>query len=177
MLLMWLDIGKPKLNHALTNLLCISIVFIYQIKVYVNTILLVITNRFSTSALEEVVLNHEDVAEAAVVGVPDDVKGQIPLGLYVIKKDSKRTEDIKSVNSEIITKMRTDIGPVCAIRQVACVKGLPKTRSGKTARKSISDLAAGKTVKIPPTIEDTSVYDNIREELDKLGYKTHPVLI
>ena len=72
--------------------------------------------------------------------------------------------------------MRTDIGPVCAIRQVACVKGLPKTRSGKTARKSMSDLAAGKTVKIPPTIEDTSVYDNIREELDKLGYKTQPVL-
>ena len=131
--------------------------------------------RFSTSALEEVLLDHGDIAEAAVVGVPDEVKGQIPLGLYVLKKDSKRKDQIPIINNEIVTKMRTDIGPVAAFRQVACVNGLPKTRSGKTARKSISDLAAGKKVKIPPTIEDTSVYDDIRKALDRLGYRTEPI--
>ena len=132
--------------------------------------------RFSTSALEEVLLRHKDVAEAAVVGVPDELKGQVPLGLYVLKKDSKRKDQIGSVNKEIIAKVRTDIGPVCAFRQVACVSGLPKTRSGKTARKTISDLAAGKIVKIPPTIEDTSVYGTIREELQKLGYRTQNIV-
>ena len=132
-------------------------------------------HRFSTSALEEVLLGHADVAEAAVVGVPDEVKGQIPLGLYVMKKDSKREGELEDVNNEIIAKVRDDIGPVAAFRQVVCVNGLPKTRSGKTARKTISDLAAGKTVKIPPTIEDPSVYSNIREALEGLGYKTQNI--
>ena len=120
-------------------------------------------------------MGHKDVAEAAVVGVPDELKGQAPLGLYVLKQDSKRKDQIEQINKEIILKVRNDIGPVCAFRQVACVNGLPKTRSGKTARKTISDLAAGKTVKIPPTIEDTSVYINIREELDRLGYRTQNI--
>ena len=125
--------------------------------------------------MEEVLLGHKDVAEAAVVGVPDELKGQAPLGLYVLKKDSERKEEIKQINNEIILKVRNDIGPVLAFRQVACGNGLPKTRSGKTARKTISDLAAGKTVKIPPTIEDTSVYVNIREELERLGYRTQNI--
>ena len=133
------------------------------------------SNRFSTSALEEVLLGHKEVAEAAVVGVPDELKGQVPLGLYVLKKDSERKDQIEQINKEIIAKVRTDIGPVCAFRQVTCVNGLPKTRSGKTARKTISDLAAGKTVKIPPTIEDTSVYVNIREKLERLGYRTQNI--
>ena len=146
---------------------------------YIQTCQLIIQiiNRFSTSALEEVLLDHADVAEAAVVGVPDEVKGQIPVGLYVIKKDSERKDQVQNINNELIAKMRKDIGPVAAFRRVTSVSGLPKTRSGKTARKSISDLAAGKKVKIPPTIEDTSVYDNIREELDRLGYKTQPISI
>lgn len=105
------------------------------------------------------------------------MKGQIPVGLYVIKKDSERKDQVQNINNELIAKMRKDIGPVAAFRRVTSVSGLPKTRSGKTARKSISDLAAGKKVKIPPTIEDTSVYDNIREELERLGYKTQPISI
>ena len=135
------------------------------------------SNRFSTSALEEVLLGHKDVAEAAVVGVPDELKGQIPLGLYVLKKDSERKDEVEKINREIIQKVRSDIGPVCAFHQVACMNGLPKTGSGKTARKTISDLAAGKSVKIPPTIEDTSVYSNIRIELTKLGYRTQDIEI
>ena len=154
-------------------------VFIYAECQYIQTCQLIIQiiNRFSTSALEEVLLDHADVAEAAVVGVPDEVKGQIPVGLYVIKKDSERKDQVQNINNELIAKMRKDIGPVAAFRRVTSVSGLPKTRSGKTARKSISDLAAGKKVKIPPTIEDTSVYDNIREELERLGYKTQPISI
>ena len=105
------------------------------------------------------------------------MKGQIPVGLYVIKKDSERKDQVQNINNELIAKMRKDIGPVAAFRRVTSVSGLPKTRSGKTARKSISDLATGKKVKIPPTIEDTSVYDNIREELERLGYKTQPISI
>ena len=132
--------------------------------------------RFSTSALEEVLLGHNDVAEAAVVGVPDDVKGQIPLGLYVLKKHKNRKPDVETVSKEIIAKVRNDIGAVCAFRQVVCVNGLPKTRSGKTARKTISDLASGKPVKIPPTIEDPSVYISIRQTLQGLGYKTQNIV-
>ena len=133
--------------------------------------------RLSTSALEEVLLSHPDIAEAAVVGVPDELKGQIPMGLYVIKKDSKRETDLTNIEREIVSMVRDEIGPVAAFRQVVRVNGLPKTRSGKTARKSIADLAAGRAIKIPPTIEDPTVYDNIREGLESLGYRTQEVVI
>jgi len=122
-------------------------------------------HRLSTSAIEEVILTHPGVGDAAVIGVSDALKGQLPLGLVIPR--AGYTGDLAK---ELVTKVRADLGAVAAFRLVTIVKGLPRTRSGKTARKSIADLADGKTVKIPPTIEDPRVYVDIKRALQDLGY-------
>jgi len=122
-------------------------------------------HRLSTSAIEEVILTHPGVADAAVVGVSDKLKGQLPLGLVI-----PRPGYAEDLTKELVQKVRSDLGAVAAFRLVALVTGLPRTRSGKTARKTIADLANGKQVKIPPTIEDPTVYKGIKESLQKLGY-------
>ncbi|XP_022172666.1 acyl-CoA synthetase short-chain family member 3, mitochondrial isoform X1 [Myzus persicae] len=125
-------------------------------------------HRLSTSALEDVILSHPDVGDAAVFGVPETTKGEIPLCLYIKNKNcSKKEEDI---NNEIVQNVRDLIGPIASFHLCAPVKGLPRTRSGKTARKSLSNLASGKRVIISGTIEDPSVYLNIKQVLQKLGY-------
>ena len=122
-------------------------------------------HRLSTSALEEVVLTHPGVGDAAVVGVKDALKGQLPLALVIPRPGYKG-----DLRVELVNKVRSDLGAVAAFKLVALVKGLPRTRSGKTARKTISDLADGKPVKIPPTIEDPTVYGDIKQALQELGY-------
>ena len=122
-------------------------------------------HRLSTSALEEVILSHPGVGDAAVVGVKDTLKGQLPIGLIV-----PRLEYTGNLREELVVKVRNDLGAVAAFRIVIMVKGLPRTRSGKTARKTLSDLADGKKVKIPPTIEDPSVYGDIKLALQEHGY-------
>lgn len=130
-------------------------------------------HRLSTSALENVVLSHPNVSDAAVVGVPETTKGEIPLCLYVTTKDCDKSEE--SVNAELITRVRRLIGPIAAFRLLTSIPALPRTRSGKIARKSISDLARNKHVKIPATIENAEVYKDIKLALQKLGYaKTAP---
>jgi len=128
-------------------------------------------HRLSTSALEEALLEHPSISEAAVIGVPDAMKGELPLGLYVTTKGNKKSEE--EINKEAIKMVRELVGPVAAFKLVASVKGLPKTRSGKTARKTIADLARSKQVKIPPTIDDPSVYRGIKESLQRLGFALH----
>jgi len=113
-------------------------------------------------------LSHPDIADAAVVGVPESTKGDIPLCLFVIKNDCSRLE--KEVRPELVRLVRELIGPIAAFRQCAAVTALPRTRSGKTARKSIADLARNKQVKIPSTIEEPSVYKEIKQVLQSLGY-------
>ncbi|KAK2717878.1 acyl-CoA synthetase short-chain family member 3, mitochondrial-like [Artemia franciscana] len=125
-------------------------------------------HRLSTSALEEAILEHQHIVEAAVVGAPDQMKGEIPIGLYVTTSDCEKEEE--QLNKEVVALVRRMIGPVAAFRLAAKVQSLPKTRSGKIARKSISDLARSKLVKVPPTIEDASVYIEIKKALQKLGY-------
>jgi len=122
-------------------------------------------HRLSTSAIEEVLLQHAGVADAAVVGVADKLKGQLPLGLVV-----ERAGYTGDLIPELVAKVRNELGAVAAFRLVTLVTGLPRTRSGKTARKTIADLADGKQVKIPPTIEDPSIYKNIKESLQRVGY-------
>ena len=123
-------------------------------------------HRLSTSAIEEVLLRHPNVIDAAVVGVSDTLKGQLPLGLVI----SRPGVECPQLEQELVQQVRGDLGAVAAFKLVTRVRGLPRTRSGKTARKTIADLADGKEIKIPPTIEDPSVYKGILEALKTLGY-------
>ncbi|KAG7201473.1 hypothetical protein KM043_004233 [Ampulex compressa] len=125
-------------------------------------------HRLSTSALEEIILSHPDVAEAAVVGVPDQTKGEVPLCLYTMREGEGMNE--KKINHELVLQVRSLIGPIAAFRHAAAIKALPKTRSGKIIRKSISSLAASKSFTMPSTIEDPSVFNDIKDVLQKLGY-------
>ncbi|KAG1685699.1 Acyl-CoA synthetase short-chain family member 3, mitochondrial [Nymphon striatum] len=130
-------------------------------------------HRLSTAALEEAIMDHEDVAECAVVGVPDTLKGEIPLGLYILKDGV--TKDDETIKKEIIDKVRSNVGPVAAFRLIVRVPNLPKTRSGKIARKTIADLARNKQIKIPSAIDDVRVYGKIKLALQSIGYaKTAP---
>ncbi|PVD33552.1 hypothetical protein C0Q70_04809 [Pomacea canaliculata] len=119
-------------------------------------------HRLSAGALEEAILECDDVVEAAVIGVPDKLKGQVPLGLCVIKHEGS--------SKAIVNVVRQTVGPVAALKQVLIVPKLPKTRSGKIARKSLAAMAAGKVLEIPVTIEDASVYPAIKAALQELGY-------
>lgn len=125
-------------------------------------------HRLSTASLEEAMLEHPCISEAAVIGVPDEMKGELPLGLYVTTKANNKSEE--DINKEAVRLVRELVGPVAAFKLVGMVPALPKTRSGKTARKSIADLARAKKVMIPPTIEDPSVYSAIKIKLQNLGY-------
>nr|CAD7571444.1 unnamed protein product [Timema californicum] len=125
-------------------------------------------HRLSTAALEDVVMSHPDIGDAAVIGVPETTKGEIPLCLFIMKKGAQKSE--KAISHELVLMVRELIGPIAAFRLSAAVSGLPRTRSGKIARKSIADLARSKSVKIPSTIEDPSVYKNIKEVLQSFGF-------
>lgn len=131
-------------------------------------------HRISTASLEDTVMRHPDVADAAVFGVPESTKGEVPLCLYVTTKDCKKP--MAKVSVEIISIIREVIGPIAAFRLAANVAALPRTRSGKTMRKSMADFARNKEVVLPATIEDASVFTDIRRALRELGYaQTAPV--
>lgn len=125
-------------------------------------------HRLSTSALEDVVMTHPDVIDTAVIGVPEPTRGEVPLCLFVMRQGAQKKES--EIGRELVSMIRELIGPIAAFRLSAAVRGLPRTRSGKTSRKSIADLARNKFVKIPGTIEDPSVYKEIKMVLQKLGY-------
>ncbi|KAJ8667401.1 hypothetical protein QAD02_009064 [Eretmocerus hayati] len=125
-------------------------------------------HRLSTSALEDVILGHPDIADGAVIGVPEYTKGEIPLCLYV-KKDNTKKPD-QEINKELVALVRELIGPIAAFKLATSVKALPRTRSGKICRKAIADMARSKHVKIPSTIDDASVFPDVKRGLQKLGY-------
>ena len=120
-------------------------------------------HRLSTGAMEEVLASHPDVAECAVVGAADSLKGQIPLGLFVLKAGVAR--DGAAVASELVALVRERIGPVAAFKDARVVARLPKTRSGKILRGSIRKLADGEEPAVPPTIDDPAALDEIRSAL------------
>ena len=117
-------------------------------------------HRLSTGSLEAVVATHELVAECAVIGVADSIKGQIPKAFVVLKAGAQ--VDAEELRKEIVALVRKEVGPVAALNDVVIVPGLPKTRSGKVLRKTMRGIADGKTVDIPSTIEDASVLDVLR---------------
>jgi propionyl-CoA synthetase len=125
-------------------------------------------HRLSTGAMEEVLAGHPDVAECAVIGVGDALKGQLPLGLIVLKAGVER--DPKEVAAELVKRVRDQIGPVAAFKLAAVVKRLPKTRSGKILRGTMVKIADGEEFRMPATIDDPAILDEIREALAGLGY-------
>jgi propionyl-CoA synthetase len=125
-------------------------------------------HRLSTGALEEVLAAHTDVAECAVIGVADELKGEVPLGLVVLKLGVERSE--AEIVVELIELVREKIGPVASFKVATVVSRLPKTRSGKIVRGTIKKIADGVDYRIPPTIEDATVLDEITGNLNALGY-------
>ena len=117
-------------------------------------------HRLSTGSMEEVLASHKDVAECAVIGAKDELKGQIPIGLVVLKAGVKRPE--AEIAAELVALVRERIGPVAAFKDARVVARLPKTRSGKILRASIRKIADGETVPVPPTIEDPAALDELR---------------
>jgi propionyl-CoA synthetase len=120
-------------------------------------------HRLSTGSMEEVLASHRDVAECAVIGARDELKGQTPIGLVVLKAGVDRPE--QQVAAELVALVRERIGPVAAFKDARVVARLPKTRSGKILRGSIRKIADGETVAVPPTIEDPAVLEEIRTVL------------
>jgi len=125
-------------------------------------------HRLSTGALEEVLASHPDVAECAVVGVADEIKGEIPLGLIVLKAGVRRSEI--DIVAELVQMVRERIGPVASFKAATVVQRLPKTRSGKILRGTIKKIADGVEYRIPPTIDDPAILDEITADLSALGY-------
>jgi len=125
-------------------------------------------HRLSTGAMEEVLADHEDVAECAVIGVADPMKGQLPLGLLVLNDGVTRDSD--EIVAEVIQHMRERIGPVAAFKLCAVVERLPKTRSGKILRGTMRSIADGETWKMPATIDDPAILDEVAAALRGLGY-------
>jgi propionyl-CoA synthetase len=129
-------------------------------------------HRLSTGALEEVLASHADVAECAVIGVADELKGEVPLGLVVLKAGVERLQ--AEIVAELIRLVREKIGPIASFKMATVVNRLPKTRSGKIVRGTIKKIADGTEYRIPPTIEDATVIDEIKDNLNALGYPRKP---
>ncbi|HEX4367453.1 MAG TPA: AMP-binding protein [Rhodopila sp.] len=117
-------------------------------------------HRLSTGSMEEVLASHQDVAECAVIGARDDLKGQAPMGFVVLKAGVNRPE--AEVAAELVALVRERIGPVAAFKDARVVARLPKTRSGKILRGSIRRIADGEDAPVPPTIEDPAALDELR---------------
>ena len=138
----------------------------------VDDIINVAGHRLSTGGMEEVLAFHPDVAECAVVGVADAIKGEIPIGFVVTKAGVTRGED--AIVPELVERVRESIGPVAAFKIAAIVPRLPKTRSGKILRGTVKKIADGQPYNVPATIDDPAILDEITDALGRLGYPKRP---
>ena len=129
-------------------------------------------HRLSTGAMEEVLAGHPDVAECAVIGVSDALKGQAPIGLLCLSKGVNRPHS--DIVAECVQRMRDQIGPVAAFKKAVVVDRLPKTRSGKILRATMVKLADGEDFKLPATIDDPAILDEIRSALEGIGQMAKP---
>jgi propionyl-CoA synthetase len=127
-------------------------------------------HRLSTGAMEEVLAAHPDVAECAVTGIADAVKGQVPLGFVVLNAGARRDEG--EIERELVARVRETLGPVAAFKQALIVARLPKTRSGKILRATLRKLADSEPYRTPPTIDDPAILDEIRTALEARGFAT-----
>ncbi|MFE2103520.1 propionyl-CoA synthetase, partial [Streptomyces sp. NPDC059468] len=122
-------------------------------------------HRLSTGSMEEALAAHPDVAECAVIGVADPLKGQVPRGFVVLKAGA--TRDPREVEAELVRLVRERIGAVASLKEVAVVAALPKTRSGKILRKTMRGIADGVDEPIPSTVDDPSVIESLRPLLHR----------
>ncbi|PPR77220.1 MAG: Acetyl-coenzyme A synthetase [Alphaproteobacteria bacterium MarineAlpha3_Bin5] len=129
-------------------------------------------HRLSTGAIEEVLAAHPDVAECAVIGVADQLKGQLPVGLLVLK--SGVTKDSNLITLEVVKMVREKIGPVASFKKAIIVGRLPKTRSGKILRGTMQKIADCEDWRMPATIDDPVILDEIGERLKAIGYAKSP---
>jgi propionyl-CoA synthetase len=118
--------------------------------------------------MEEVLAYHPDVAECAVIGVNDSLKGQLPVGFVVLNANTQRSAD--EVEAELIALVRERIGPVASFKTAIVVNRLPKTRSGKTLRGTMRAIADGAQWRMPATIDDPTILDEITTSLEGAGY-------
>jgi len=129
-------------------------------------------HRLSTGAIEEVLAAHPDVAETAVIGVADELKGQLPVGFLVLKARVERSRD--EIVSEVVQLVRERIGPVASFKTAVVVDRLPKTRSGKILRGTMRRIADGVEYTTPATIDDPAALDEMGEALRSIGYARSP---
>jgi propionyl-CoA synthetase len=137
----------------------------------IDDIINVAGHRLSTGGMEAVLASHPDVAECAVIGAADQLKGELPLGLVVLKAGVER--DKKTLIKELVDLVRDQIGPVAAFKTVAIVERLPKTRSGKILRGTMKAIADGKDYNLPATIDDPAILGEIQTALEAIGYAKH----
>ncbi len=134
----------------------------------VDDVINVAGHRLSTGGMEEVIAKHPDVAECAVMGVADQLKGQVPVGLVVLKAGVERDPD--ELNAELVKMVREQIGPIACFKQSNVVARLPKTRSGKILRGTMRKIADGQEYRVPSTIDDPTTLGEIEQALQAIGY-------
>ncbi len=134
----------------------------------VDDVINVAGHRLSTGAMEEIISKHPDVAECAVFGVEDNLKGQLPVGTVVLKAGVSREHT--EIKKELTQMIREQIGPIACYKDTAVVARLPKTRSGKILRGTMRKIADGQTYSMPATIDDPAILGEIEEALKQIGY-------
>ena len=133
----------------------------------VDDVINVAGHRLSTGEMEELIAGHPDIAECAVTGIDDELRGQVPVGFVVLKDGAQISQD--KMQEELIAIIRKNIGAVACFKQAGIVKRLPKTRSGKILRKTIRKLASEAEVEVPPTIDDPLILEEIRKVMQERG--------
>jgi propionyl-CoA synthetase len=118
--------------------------------------------------MEEILAGHPDVAECAVLGVQDSLKGQVPVGFVVLKSGANRNPD--EVVAELVQMVREQLGPIASFKKAVVVDRLPKTRSGKILRGTMRKIADGESYKVPSTIDDPAILPEIEEAVGAIGY-------
>ncbi|HEX5969848.1 MAG TPA: propionyl-CoA synthetase, partial [Intrasporangium sp.] len=126
-----------------------------------DDVLNVAGHRLSTGSIEAALAGHEAVAECAVIGVRDELKGQVPRALVVLKAGIDGEAEGERIRTELVARVRGEVGAVAALHQVDIVAGLPKTRSGKILRKTMREIADGGNPAVPATIEDAGVLERL----------------
>jgi propionyl-CoA synthetase len=134
----------------------------------VDDVINVAGHRLSTGAMEEVVAQHQDIAECAVIGAHDQLKGQLPVGFVVLKSGAVRDE--AELKRELVQMIRDEIGPIACFKEAVVVPRLPKTRSGKILRSTMRKIADAEPYAMPSTIDDPSILGEVEEALKRIGY-------